>query len=187
MKIALAETEADIARCYPVMVELRPHLSASEFATRVRKQQATGFHLAYLDEAGEVRAVAEFVEKPDAATAAGYIDTGYLWNSGNFMVRASVLLDEYRNVDADSIASVQASATTPMPPPAISATAGNTLNTINFAAVADATSYNLYWSTASPVTTSNTKITNFTLGANHTGLTNGTTIYDVATAVSAIA
>jgi GNAT superfamily N-acetyltransferase len=60
MKIALAETEADIARCYPVMVELRPHLSASEFATRVRKQQATGFHLAYLEEAGEVRAVAGF-------------------------------------------------------------------------------------------------------------------------------
>ena len=59
--------------------------------------------------AGEVRAVAEFVEKPDAATAAGYIDTGYLWNSGNFMFRASVLLDEYRNVDADSIASVEQS------------------------------------------------------------------------------
>ncbi|MGA9033626.1 MAG: GNAT family N-acetyltransferase [Sulfuricaulis sp.] len=60
MKIALAETEADIARCYPVMVELRPHLSASEFASRVQKQQATGFHLAYLEEAGEVRAVAGF-------------------------------------------------------------------------------------------------------------------------------
>ena len=60
MKIALAESEADIARCYPVMVELRPHLSASEFATRVRKQQATGFHLAYLEDAGEVRAVAGF-------------------------------------------------------------------------------------------------------------------------------
>jgi len=60
MKIALAETEADIARCYPVMVELRPHLSASEFATRVRKQQATGFQLAYLEEAGEVRVVAGF-------------------------------------------------------------------------------------------------------------------------------
>ena len=38
--------------------------------------------------AGEVRAVAKFVEKPDAATAAGYIDAGYLWNSGNFMFRA---------------------------------------------------------------------------------------------------
>ena len=60
MKIALAETEADIARCYPVMVELRPHLSTTEFAARVRKQQATGFHLAYLEEAGEVRAVAGY-------------------------------------------------------------------------------------------------------------------------------
>jgi mannose-1-phosphate guanylyltransferase / mannose-6-phosphate isomerase len=56
--------------------------------------------------AGEVRAVAKFVEKPDPATAAGYIDAGYLWNSGNFMFRASVLLDEYRKVDADSVASI---------------------------------------------------------------------------------
>ncbi|NEV00845.1 mannose-1-phosphate guanylyltransferase/mannose-6-phosphate isomerase [Bradyrhizobium uaiense] len=59
--------------------------------------------------AGEVRAVAKFVEKPDAATAAGYIDASYLWNSGNFMFRAAVLLDEYRNVDTDSVASVEAS------------------------------------------------------------------------------
>ncbi|MBU6456170.1 MAG: mannose-1-phosphate guanylyltransferase/mannose-6-phosphate isomerase [Bradyrhizobium sp.] len=57
--------------------------------------------------AGEVRAVAEFVEKPDPATAAGYISAGYLWNSGNFMFRASVLLDEYRNVDAESVAVVR--------------------------------------------------------------------------------
>ncbi|WGS04250.1 mannose-1-phosphate guanylyltransferase/mannose-6-phosphate isomerase [Bradyrhizobium sp. ISRA437] len=59
--------------------------------------------------AGEVRAVAKFVEKPDAEIAAGYIDAGYLWNSGNFMFRASVLLDEYRNVDADSVTSVEQS------------------------------------------------------------------------------
>src|SRR6266849_7332211 len=52
---------------------------------------------------GAVRAVVEFVEKPDPVTAAGYIKAGYLWNSGNFMFRASVLLDEYRNVDADSV------------------------------------------------------------------------------------
>src|ERR1019366_5213980 len=51
---------------------------------------------------GEVRAV----EKPDPATAAEYIKAGYLWNSGNFMFRASVLLDEYRNVDAESVQSV---------------------------------------------------------------------------------
>ena len=45
---------------------------------------------------GEVRAVAKFVEKPDPATAASYVKAGYLWNSGNFMFRAAVLLDEYR-------------------------------------------------------------------------------------------
>ena len=53
--------------------------------------------------AGEVRSVKKFVEKPDAATAADYIKSGFLWNSGNFMFRASVLLGEYRNVDAASV------------------------------------------------------------------------------------
>jgi mannose-1-phosphate guanylyltransferase / mannose-6-phosphate isomerase len=52
---------------------------------------------------GNVRSVAKFVEKPDPATVAEYIEAGYLWNSGNFMFRASVLLDEYRNVDAESV------------------------------------------------------------------------------------
>jgi mannose-1-phosphate guanylyltransferase/mannose-6-phosphate isomerase len=52
---------------------------------------------------GEVRAVAKFVEKPDPAAAAEYIRSGYLWNSGNFMFRAGVLLDEYRNFDPDSV------------------------------------------------------------------------------------
>jgi mannose-1-phosphate guanylyltransferase/mannose-6-phosphate isomerase len=59
--------------------------------------------------AGDVRAVTEFVEKPDAATAASYIDAGYLWNSGNFMFRTSVLLNEYRSVDEESVASIEAS------------------------------------------------------------------------------
>jgi mannose-1-phosphate guanylyltransferase / mannose-6-phosphate isomerase len=54
---------------------------------------------------GEVRSVAKFVEKPNQATAEDYIKAGYLWNCGNFMFRASVLLDEYRKVD---VASVQA-------------------------------------------------------------------------------
>src|SRR6201996_504893 len=55
---------------------------------------------------GEVRSVVKFVEKPDPAKAAEYIEAGYLWNSGNFMFRASVLLNEYRNVDADSVQAV---------------------------------------------------------------------------------
>src|SRR5947209_7685579 len=61
---------------------------------------------------GEVRAVVKFVEKPDAAKAADYIKAGYLWNSGNFMFRASVLLNEYRKVDAESVEVVTNSVTT---------------------------------------------------------------------------
>jgi mannose-1-phosphate guanylyltransferase/mannose-6-phosphate isomerase len=55
---------------------------------------------------GDVRKVAKFVEKPDPATAAGYVADGYLWNCGNFMFRAQMLLDEYRGVDADSVATL---------------------------------------------------------------------------------
>ena len=56
--------------------------------------------------AGEVRDVVKFVEKPDQATAAGYVKAGYLWNSGNFMFRSGDLLDEYRKLDADSVQAV---------------------------------------------------------------------------------
>src|SRR5271156_2667024 len=55
---------------------------------------------------GKVRSVKQFVEKPDAAKAAEYVKAGYFWNSGNFMFRASVLLDEYRSVDAASVQAV---------------------------------------------------------------------------------
>jgi len=55
---------------------------------------------------GNVRAVAKFVEKPDPATAADYVKSGYLWNSGNFMFRAAILSDEYRRVDAESVQAV---------------------------------------------------------------------------------
>lgn len=40
--------------------------------------------------------VERFVEKPDRAVASEYIAAGYLWNSGNFIARADVLLDEMR-------------------------------------------------------------------------------------------
>ena len=55
---------------------------------------------------GDVRKVAKFVEKPDPVTAAGYVADGYLWNCGNFMFRAQMLLDEYRSVDADSVSTL---------------------------------------------------------------------------------
>lgn len=54
--------------------------------------------------AGEVSAVAKFVEKPDGATATAYVRDGYLWNSGNFMFAAQALLDEYEKTDDASVA-----------------------------------------------------------------------------------
>jgi len=56
---------------------------------------------------GDVLAVEQFVEKPDTANAERYIAQGYLWNSGNFVFRASVLLDEYRSHDPDSVAAAE--------------------------------------------------------------------------------
>lgn len=56
--------------------------------------------------AGDVRKVATFVEKPDPTTATRYVADGYLWNCGNFMFRAQMLLDEYRSVDPDSVSAL---------------------------------------------------------------------------------
>ena len=56
-----------------------------------------------------VFAIKEFVEKPDVTAAERYVTDGYLWNSGNFLFRASSLLDEYRNFEPESAAAVAAS------------------------------------------------------------------------------
>jgi mannose-1-phosphate guanylyltransferase len=49
-----------------------------------------------LDNAGAAAAyrVAAFHEKPDADTAKAYVENGYLWNTGIFVWKASVLLEE---------------------------------------------------------------------------------------------
>jgi len=52
--------------------------------------------------------IARFVEKPDAATAQTYLDAGtYLWNSGLFMMRASVWLSAMGACRADILAACQ--------------------------------------------------------------------------------
>jgi GNAT superfamily N-acetyltransferase len=58
--IALAQTDSAIARCFPVMAQLRPHLVETDFVARVRRMQAEGFLLAFLEEDGAVRAVAGY-------------------------------------------------------------------------------------------------------------------------------
>jgi mannose-1-phosphate guanylyltransferase/mannose-6-phosphate isomerase len=56
-----------------------------------------------------VRAVAQFVEKPDEATAKGYVDSGeYFWNSGMFLFRASVFLVELERQQPAMLAACRA-------------------------------------------------------------------------------
>src|SRR6187397_2613178 len=57
----------------------------------------------------QVYAVETFVEKPDPETAARYIAEGYLWNSGNFLFRADVLLAELRRFEPALVEAVEAS------------------------------------------------------------------------------
>ena len=56
----------------------------------------------------EVYAVEAFVEKPDPETAARYVAEGYLWNSGNFLFRAEVLLAELARFEPDIVTAVEA-------------------------------------------------------------------------------
>ncbi|MFL6696111.1 MAG: mannose-1-phosphate guanylyltransferase/mannose-6-phosphate isomerase [Vitreoscilla sp.] len=60
--------------------------------------------------AGEgLQQVAQFVEKPDAATAARYLaEGGYTWNSGMFVLRASVWLKALEQFRPDILAATRA-------------------------------------------------------------------------------
>lgn len=48
-----------------------------------------------------------FVEKPDAAKAASYVASGYLWNSGNFLFRADTLLSELARYEPEMAQAIE--------------------------------------------------------------------------------
>lgn len=60
MNIRVATTDTEIAACYPVMLELRPHISEAQFLCRVRRQEKAGYRLAYVQALNSVVAVAGF-------------------------------------------------------------------------------------------------------------------------------
>lgn len=57
--------------------------------------------------------VEQFVEKPDAVTAAAYVEAGCRWNAGMFVARPGVLLDLLADHDPDFAASLRAIAADP--------------------------------------------------------------------------
>ena len=63
---------------------------------------------ALVDAVGKVRKVERFVEKPDEANARKFVAEGYLWNSGNFVFRADVMLSELEKYEPEIMRAAQA-------------------------------------------------------------------------------
>ena len=55
-----ASTDREIADCYDVMAELRPHVTREQFLPLVRSMQADGYRLACIRDRGRVVAVAGY-------------------------------------------------------------------------------------------------------------------------------
>lgn len=97
--MAAAEKEDKI-----VTVGITPHFAATGYG-----------YIKYGEAEGAVKPVEQFVEKPDKETAERYIKQNYLWNSGIFVVKISVLLnmikqyanDVYKDIENLGIAVIQ--------------------------------------------------------------------------------
>jgi mannose-1-phosphate guanylyltransferase len=78
---------ADVARtAVLVTIGIEPDSPSTGFGYIRLAERLEGFPTAH--------GVAEFVEKPDAETAAAYVASGeYRWNAGMFVAKASVVLD----------------------------------------------------------------------------------------------
>jgi len=88
VRILIARNSEDIARCYPIMAELRPHLREEEFVAMINHLATrTGFKLAFLSD-GNVMAVAgyrvsewlyagKYLEIEDLVTSSAARSQGY--------------------------------------------------------------------------------------------------------------
>ncbi|MCD6047296.1 MAG: acetyltransferase [Gammaproteobacteria bacterium] len=61
LNIQEAKTQEEILACHPVVVELRPHLQEVEkYLQQVIRQQTEGYHLMFIAEGKEVKAILGF-------------------------------------------------------------------------------------------------------------------------------
>jgi mannose-1-phosphate guanylyltransferase/mannose-6-phosphate isomerase len=94
---------SDVASLKRAVIAALPAARAGRLVTFgvVPTQPETGY--GYIRQGageGAVRPVAEFVEKPDAARAKKFVESGdYLWNSGMFLLPAQGYLDELGRLD----------------------------------------------------------------------------------------
>ena len=103
------DTEAFVASCLAAAEGARAGLIMTLGVTPTSPATGYGYIQPGAAIAGtEARRVSRFVEKPDAETAARYIADGYLWNSGNFLFRADVMMAELKRHAPEVLAAAQA-------------------------------------------------------------------------------
>ena len=56
----IATSDAEIAKCFAVVSELRTHLKEGDFVAMVRHMETEGYNLAYIEDSGTVVAVAGY-------------------------------------------------------------------------------------------------------------------------------
>lgn len=103
----------DVTAFHAAVVEGAPHAEKGGLVTFGIEPTAaeTGYGYIRKGEAlgGNSYAIGEFVEKPDRDTAQRYLDSGdYAWNSGMFLLRASVVVDELQQHAPDILAACSA-------------------------------------------------------------------------------
>lgn len=102
----------DTAAFQSAVRALEPAVRSGKFGTLgiVPTEAATGY--GYIKAGTETEglfSVEQFVEKPDAITAQGYLDSGnYYWNSGMFMIRADRYLEELKRYQPKMYAACEA-------------------------------------------------------------------------------
>ena len=145
----------------------------------------TDTELPYIDLVNEL--LADKISPPIDSIATSYTQAALVNGTTYYYLMTAV------NEVGESAASAQASATpaaataAPAAPAGVTATPGDAQVTISWDPVADATSYNLYWSTTAGITTATgTKITGAANPYIQAALVNGTTYYYLMTAVNEV-
>ena len=94
---AYIRDEAEYARVLGVAVKAAETSNALVTVGITPTFPATGYGYINFEGDGAVKRVKRFVEKPDLETAKGYLaDGNYVWNSGVFVWKASVILEKFR-------------------------------------------------------------------------------------------
>ena len=105
---AYIRDEAEYARILQTAVRAAEERDALVTVGITPTFPATGYGYIRFEGEGAVKKVRKFVEKPDLETAMDYLASGeYVWNSGVFVWKVSVILEKFRTLLPDIYADLE--------------------------------------------------------------------------------